>query len=77
MTVFPICAACSRYQAGSTCEAFPQGIPDAIAEGGYDHRQPFAGDHGILFDLGDDDALVLYETLRFDGPPEPVAAAPT
>lgn len=29
----------------------PQGIPDEIYVGGFDHRQPFKGDQGIRFDL--------------------------
>ena len=36
------------------CDAFPEGIPDAIYLGGFDHRHPFEGDHGIRFDLGQD-----------------------
>lgn len=31
------------------CEAFPDGIPDDIARLGYDHRNPFPGDNGIMF----------------------------
>jgi hypothetical protein len=31
------------------CEAFPDGIPDAITKG-RDHSKPFRGDHGIRFE---------------------------
>ena len=33
------------------CEAFPNGIPDAILDGGFDHRKRFKGDKGIRFEL--------------------------
>ena len=34
-----------------TCEAFPDGIPDEIIRVGYDHREPYDGDGGIMFEL--------------------------
>ena len=34
-----------------TCEAFPEGIPDEIIRVGYDHREPYDGDGGIMFEL--------------------------
>jgi hypothetical protein len=32
-----------------TCAAFPSGIPDEIIRQGYDHRNPYEGDQGIMF----------------------------
>lgn len=63
--VAPICVACSRYRPfdddhrEAWCAAFPEGIPDAISFEGFDHREPFEGDHGIRFALrlGDDEKL--------------------
>jgi hypothetical protein len=33
------------------CAAFPDGIPDDIDLGGFDHRLPYPGDHGIRFEF--------------------------
>ncbi|TDE58162.1 hypothetical protein E1295_06000 [Nonomuraea mesophila] len=71
-----ICDACSRIRkrpnpAGTTsldrvlpfCEAFPGGVPDQIYFGGFDHRQGYPGDGGVLFELreGGEPALAAYE----------------
>jgi hypothetical protein len=47
----PMCDACTHVFDGEgwRCEAFPNGIPARIYEGGADHRKPVKGDHGILF----------------------------
>jgi len=34
----------------NNCEAFPDGIPDAIAYGDDNHTKPFPGDNGIQFE---------------------------
>jgi hypothetical protein len=53
------CLMCLRLRIGQaarlSCAAFPQGIPEAILEGGADHRKPYPGDNGIRF-LADPDA---------------------
>lgn len=35
---------------GPKCEAFPEGIPDAIYTEGEDHTKPFDGDSGIQYE---------------------------
>jgi len=50
----PLCAFCKHAQQTemiTTCDAFPDGIPDQILHDGYNHRQPFLGDHGIRFEV--------------------------
>lgn len=36
-----------------TCNAFPEGIPDAFLEFARSHLKPYPGDHGILFEPSD------------------------
>lgn len=43
------CFSCRHYRVFSTCDAFPQGIPEPIWQGLHNHRYPFEGDQGILF----------------------------
>lgn len=48
----PICLGCTRFRAdkpGLTCDAFPQGIPQAIYESSADHRKPYPGDRNLQF----------------------------
>lgn len=54
--VVPICDSCTRLEVGQQgysyrCAAFPDGIPDAIYPGGFDHRQPFPGDGGVRWEM--------------------------
>ena len=46
----PICNQCiHRIPGTATCKAFPERIPQAILGATNDHRRPFPGDNGILF----------------------------
>jgi hypothetical protein len=33
----------------NVCDAFPDGIPDAIQKGESMHREPYLGDHGLQY----------------------------
>lgn len=51
----PMCLWCKHYdretEEGMVCTAFPKGIPPAILENRFDHRQPWpAGDGGVTFE---------------------------
>jgi hypothetical protein len=51
----PICVDCQRLRKavygkwGMFCDAFPEGIPDAIRMTRVDHRRPYTGDHDLQF----------------------------
>lgn len=69
----PICSSCARFTHcgdgfGFCCEAFPDGIPEAIVRDGADHRKPFKGDRGIRFVLSEEagaaDRLAAYEATQ-------------
>lgn len=45
-----LCASCVHLEPDLTCKAFPDGIPDAIADGDADHREPYTGDQGVRFE---------------------------
>lgn len=46
------------------CDAFPDGVPLEISLGGFDHRQPFDGDHGKRFVADDDGAIAAWDGAR-------------
>jgi hypothetical protein len=67
-----ICLACRHFHRPEpedfsapvpSCTAFPEGIPEEIVEGGFDHRKSFKGDRGVLFELDPEfeDILRIYE----------------
>ena len=46
----PMCWACAnRIGDTLTCTAYPDGIPDPILDSEIDHRYPYEGDNGIVF----------------------------
>lgn len=54
----PDCLRCKHFNENyerpmgtpSRCEAFPEGIPEAIYSRGEPHTKPWPGDHGIQFE---------------------------
>ena len=44
------CAVCRHWTIGVCCKAFPDGIPNEIRSGKFDHKQPFPGDNGVRFE---------------------------
>ena len=44
-----LCLVCAHRGLNIACDAFPQGIPDEILSGKFDHTKPYKGDNGIMF----------------------------
>lgn len=54
-TSTPPCMVCAHYdraRLGNFCDAYPDepGIPNEIIFGEVDHKTPYDGDHGIVFE---------------------------
>jgi hypothetical protein len=49
-----LCDFCKRRRPGGGCDAFPGHIPEEIFYGAHDHRSPYPGDRGVLFELSDE-----------------------
>ena len=50
-----ICTECKHFDQdnfvnGLYCKAFPEGIPDEIATGEFEHTTYYQGDNGIIFE---------------------------
>ena len=58
----PICMWCKHFHRSGhlACDAFPEGIPEAIWYHQDDQIQPFPGDHGIQFELDEEVRLPSY-----------------
>jgi hypothetical protein len=54
--VVPICYSCTRLHPGDNmvCDAYLEGIPEAIVSSEVDHRLPYAGDGGLTFEQDPD-----------------------
>jgi hypothetical protein len=62
ITTLSLCRLCKHKHQDSltfrrsfpTCDAFPNGIPEAVRKNRIDHRKALAGDNGIRFELAED-----------------------
>lgn len=50
MTSSTQCLDCEHYSGLSTCDAYPDKIPQEIIDGRVDHTTPYDGDNGITFE---------------------------
>lgn len=62
------CTLCVHYEWDveldmPTCAAFPEGIPDEIYVGGFDHRTEFDGDQGIRFEAANEEDAERYDMV--------------
>lgn len=44
------CHTCKHYNKDLTCKAFPDRIPHDILTGKHNHKTPFEGDGGIVYE---------------------------
>lgn len=72
-TARPICLGCKHFTESASklvCDAFPEGIPQAIYLSRVDHRKPVSGDGGIVFEAKSDKAMAYATALFSTGPHE-------
>jgi hypothetical protein len=70
----PLCSICRYKHKDSltyrksfpTCDAFPNGIPEAVRKNKMDHRKAIAGDNGIRFELAVDTEPMKQLLSSFD-----------
>jgi len=65
---FMMCSVCKHFHQNddvtvNECDAFPDGIPEEIFFGEFDHRQEFEGDDGIRFEAVHSNARRLVERI--------------
>ena len=63
----PACTWCKHFRShsiGTTCDAFPNGIPEHILDDVSIHYTPVDGDHGMTFELSDDMPPGLFRRLH-------------
>lgn len=46
----PLCAWCKHLRSGTSCDAYPGGIPVPILSGDIQHTEPYLDDHGVRFE---------------------------
>jgi hypothetical protein len=44
------CPFCKHYRGELTCAAYPEGIPEAILTGEFDHAEEYPGDSGVRYE---------------------------
>jgi hypothetical protein len=60
----------SRWTVVDTCAAFPDGIPEEILVGRFNHRAAHPGDNGIQFDPEDEEADHLHRLSIAENAPD-------
>jgi hypothetical protein len=45
------CIICAHFRFSGGCDAFPDGIPEAILTSEHDHTEPYPGDNGVRFEV--------------------------
>ncbi len=78
MIIMPQCTFCRHFLGfdGTVgkCRAFPDGVPTAILDNKFDHKQSYPGDHNIRWEQSQDslDSVGPVDLFTETGQPEPV-----